>query len=438
MNLFRLALANLRTKFLSTLLSVLLFTLGTGIISLLLQLGGQFERSVLRHVEGIQLVVGAKGAPTQLILSSVFHLDAPTGNIKLSDAAFLSKNPFVAKVIPVSLGDSYKGIRIVGTDTSWLDLYEAKVAEGRRWQAPLEVVIGAETALRTGLRVGGQFAGSHGLEETELLHDDQLYTVTGILAPTGTVADRLILTATESIWAVHAGHDHGTEAVQDSLTEGHDHSAHEHEHDHDHAHEHEDHAHHDHDAHDEHEAHTEDREVTALLVQYKSPKAGLTIPNMVNKTPHLQAAVPTYELARIFSLLGVGTDLLGYLAWVIMGISGLSVFISLYQSLEDRRYEVALMRVLGASRARVLVSVLLEGQVVAVVGCLAGLLLAHSLTWLISRSAADSWQMALGNGTMAEGEGWLLLFAIVAGLLAALVPAIQAYRLDISQTLAEN
>ncbi len=151
-------------------------------------------------------MVGAKGSPLQLILSTVFHADVPTGNIDLAQAQAIARNPMIASAIPLALGDSYRGHRIVGTETSYLDLYGAKLAQGALFADEMEAVVGAEVARRHGLAVGASLTGAHGLAAAGPAHEAHPYRVVGILAPSGTVVDRLVLTSVESVWHVHEEH----------------------------------------------------------------------------------------------------------------------------------------------------------------------------------------------------------------------------------------
>ena len=148
MNLLQLSWKNLTFKPLSMLLSVVLFALGVGLISLLFLLNNQLEKNFEKNLAGVDLVVGAKGSPLQLILSSMYHIDAPTGNITLKEARpFLNpKHPLIKQAIPLSMGDSYRAYRIVGTTPEILEFYEAEVAEGKIWKSNFEVTIGASFA----------------------------------------------------------------------------------------------------------------------------------------------------------------------------------------------------------------------------------------------------------------------------------------------------
>lgn len=200
------AFAYIREKKLSAALNVLLLALGVGTIIALLLILSQAEDRMERDAAGVDLVIGAKGSPMQLILSTVFHVDIPTGNVSMSEAGLIIAEPAVKRAIPLALGDSYKSFRIVGTNPDYIDLYRGKFVAGRLWDKPLEAVIGHDVARATGLTLNAKFAGAHGLNDSSgQAHDQHPYTVVGVLAPTGSVLDRLVLTSVASVWEVH-GH----------------------------------------------------------------------------------------------------------------------------------------------------------------------------------------------------------------------------------------
>lgn len=403
MNVATITLAYLRARPLATALNVLLLGLGVATITVLLLATRQFEDRMMRDAQGIDLVVGAKGSPLQIILSSIYQLDVPTGNIPHAAVAALAKHRAVKQVIPLALGDSYRGFRIVGTTQEYLELYRAGVATGASFAKPLDAVLGAEVAAATGLAIGATFPGSHGLAAGGDDHDGQPYRVVGILARTGSVIDRVIVTGVESVWAVHSAHHGPGEA-----------------------------------AHEAEPLRDEDKEYTALLVRYASPLGAAIVPRYVNAGSQLQAASPAYETARLFSIVGIGVDVLRAFALVLILAAGLSVFIGLYNALEERRYDLAVMRTLGASRARVMSLLLSEGVLLALAGGLLGIAAGHMATEVLGRALA-----AAGRGTMSgwiflEEEAWLLAFALITGFVAAALPAWRAWRADIAATLARG
>ena len=162
MNLLTLSWNYIKNKPLNTVLSILLTVFGTGTITVLMLLSRQLDDKLRKDAEGIDLVVGAKGSPVQLILCNIFHIDNPTGNIKLKDAQFVMKNRMVKKAIPLALGDNYEGYRILGTTHDYASQYKMELSEGKLWEKPMEVTLGYEVARRSKLNIGDTFAGSHG------------------------------------------------------------------------------------------------------------------------------------------------------------------------------------------------------------------------------------------------------------------------------------
>ena len=433
MNLLQLSWKNLTNKPLSMTLSLVLFALGVGLISLLLVLNHQLQEKFEKNLAGIHLVVGAKGSPLQLILSSMYHIDSPTGNISIQAAKpFLrTGHPIIDKAVPLSLGDNYRGYRIVGTEPSLLEMYDAAVGEGRLWEKTMEVVIGATVAKELGLELGAAFQSTHGFDRNEdLVHGDAAaFIVTGILAPTGSVADQLILTSTQSVWVVHDDHDHGPAAFEED----------EDEHEHDEAHEHE----HEHGASgydlSKPLVEYEDKDITALLIRFKGHNIqALNMQRNINENTDMQAATPAIEINRLYELMGTGTKALRWLAIIIIAVSGLSIFISLYSSLQDRRYELALMRVMGASPGTLFSLIILEGLLLAVMGYLLGMALSHAGMEILAAQMKDAYRYTFSGTVFLREEAYLLVGSLIIGLVAAILPAVQASKTEISSTLAEG
>ncbi len=378
-------------------LNLLLLSLGLGAITFLLLVGHQLNKAFDRDLAGIDLVVGAKGSPMQLILSGVFHIDVPPGNVPLKAIRDLEKNPLIASAIPISLGDNLRGFRIVGTSHAYISHYNATFADGRLWDAPLQVVVGATVAKKLGLVMGNTFAGTHGLGGGGHVHGDSMYVVTGILAPSGSVLDRLILTDTASVWKVHEDFT----AVDD----------------------------------DDRKVMEEEREITMALIQYKTPLAAMSLPRLINTTTEMQAASPALEISRLLNMLGLGTDVLRAFAGVLLLTAGLSVFIALWSALRERRADLALLRMLGASPAKVALLLLTEGLWLGVLASILGVLLGQAF------AAALAWLLQLDNSLLIGGMVWPLELWVVPGLalfvslVSALLPALGAYRVSVLELL---
>ena len=404
-----LAVAYLRDRALTTLLNVLLLALAVATLAILLLFSSQIGNRFERDAAGVELVVGAKGSPLQLILSSLYQVDAPTGNIPLESLALLRGNRAVAQAIPLALGDQFMGFRIVGTEPAYAELYGAGIADGRMFADHQEAVIGAEVARATGMRLGQRFVGSHGLAEGGTGHDHAPFMAVGILQPTGTVIDRLVLVDVPSVWDAH-GIPHEEEAATD------------------------------HAAHDGHEAHAGEGgmvpEITAILVKYRSAFGAVSVPGTINRQTDLQAAVPAVETARLLGLLGAGVDGARIFAWLLAATGGLSIFVALLQAANAREGELALLRVMGASRMQLFGTIVIEALLIAVAGCAIGLAVGHGVLALATGSFDTLREVGISAWLFHPGELAIVAAVLGIALLAALIPATRVARTDLAVTLA--
>ena len=375
LNWLYIAWRNVGIKKLQTALSLVLLAFGVALVSLLMLSEKQLSDTFDRNIEDIDLVLGAKGSQLQLILANVYHVDAPTGNIRLADAEKVIRHPYIAEGIPLAYGDNYRGYRIVGSTDAYTAHYGGTLAEGRKFEASFEVVVGAKVAEVTGLKVGDEFFSAHGLQDETDVHTDKVFRVVGRLKPSGTVLDQLLHCTVSTIWEVHEGHG---EAVA-----------------------------------------PEDREITAVLLKKRNP------------------ALPSIEINRLTQNFGIGMNTLRAIALLIMLISFASIFISVYDNLLARRYELALMRTMGGSRGGLFLLLLLEGGLLSTGGSLLGLVLSRLGLVALAQLVEDKFRYDWGNiGVMPE-ELVLVGLAIFVGLIAAAIPGISAVRIDTSRTLSE-
>jgi putative ABC transport system permease protein len=399
-------------------LNVLLLGLGLASITFLTLVGDQLARAFDRDLAGIDVVVGAKGSPMQLILSGVLHLDVPPGNVPLAQVEALRQNPMIARVIPISLGDNVAGYRIVGTSPDYLLHYKAQLVQGRMWDRPMQVVLGATVAHQLKLQPGQTFTGAHGLGAGGHSHGDMTYSVVGVLAAQGGVLDQLILTDTASVWQVHE--DHAVVAGAHPAEE--DDPAGEHGH---------------HDATEAIVTSQTGREITMALMTYKTPMAALSFPRYVNTQTGMQAAAPALEIARLLKMLGIGTDVLRAFAAILLLTAGLSVFIALWSAVRERRADLALLRMLGAPAIKVGTLLLLEALWLGVLATLLGLLLGQAF------AAGLAWALALDNSLLVGGMQWPFSLWLVPCLslgvaaISALLPMLEAYRVSVLELLQQ-
>ena len=413
MNIVKLSWKNIISSPLNTALSLLLMTLGVGIISLIFLLNNQIKQQLQSNLKGIDAVVGSKGSPLQLILSSVYHIDNPTGNIPYKEAVKIENNPLVEQTIPLSFGDSYNGVRIVGTTRQYLDLYEAELSKGRLWEKSLEVTVGSGVAKAHKIKIGDTLYGSHGLVEGGHVHDDYPYSVVGILKPTLSVIDQLILTNTESVWLVHNHQKVTHEEVNDknnnklssekssTLDISHD------------------------------------EMITSLLIKFKSPIGIIQVPRKINETTNLQAAMPALEISRLTRLLGFGVQTINTIALIIIIVSGLSIFISLYNSLKKRRFDLALMRVHGATRLQLVQLVIQEGLILSFIGTIFGLLISRTIIFVLTLVLSEH-ALGIFEYELLVQELWLFPLAVFVGLLASIIPTISTYNINIPKLLSNE
>jgi len=408
MNLVKISGQYLLHRPLTSLVNILLFALGIAIIILLEMGSRQMQESIQSQTKRIDLVIGAKGSPLQLILANIFHVDYPTGNIDLIQAENSVKNRLVQEAIPLASGDSHQGFRIIGTTHQYLSWYNASLDAGTPWEKPMEAVIGKTVADQLGLKTGSEFTSTHGLTQMGAHHDEHKMKVVGVLEQTGGVLDRLILTSVRTVWKLHEKEGQELEKSDDFpigfLGVPLDST----------------------------------KEITAVLVKFSSPMGVVQMPRYINEQTPFQAASPAFESTRLFGLLDQVNAFARILAISIVVVAFLSIFLSMVQALRNREYDLAIMRTLGAGRAKVLILLLLESALIAVLGSLVGILLAHTSIGIIALFYPGTLAGGLSPFKLYSFEVLVIAFSLVLGCLAALLPAIQAYRMDISKILARD
>ncbi|MCB9310797.1 MAG: ABC transporter permease [Lewinellaceae bacterium] len=448
MRIISLAWRNIITKPLNLFLTVTLFSLCIGLMTFMLLFNTQLKEKFDKNLANIDVVVGAKGSPLQMILCSMFHIDNPTGNITIKEATPLLRkgHPLIEWAVPLSLGDSYKSYRIVGTNSSFLDVYDAELIDGHLWENDFETTIGYGVAQDLGLHIGDTFVSSHGfVDDEDLAHDHAPFKIVGILKPTGSVIDQLILTTSATIWHVHEHEGDENESTHADTTEVSTHQTD--------AHHEEMHGH----SQDENSPTTlsagtinqnnneglllhPDEDITSILIKYKNKTSfqSLNFARNINENTSMQAASPAIEMNRLYSMIGVGADALKALAILIGLVSALSIFVTLLRSMKERKYELSILRVLGGSRLRIFSLIMYEGIIIAVIGFIVGTVIAHLGMEVMAHYLKQDFRYSFTGWRWLTEEWMILLISIEIGLISAFIPALQAAKTDINKTLSEK
>jgi putative ABC transport system permease protein len=381
--------AYLRAEPLAFSLAVLLCTLGMTTAICVLWLPPTLINHATVQAKGIDLIVGAKGSALQNTLAGVYHFDVPNGNIRLAELTQLAKHPMLRRVIPISLGDSVGGARIVGASPDFYELYDAKPSSGILPVAPMEASVGASAAAQLKLALGDRFVGSHGLAEGGDTHEEHVYTVVGILAPTGRVIDHLVVTPLESVWATHASH-----------------------------------------------AASNEPEATFGLVQFRGPIAMASLPRFINSQTNMQAASPAAESARLLANFGWVASIIQVFAVALIFTSMLALLAAVMQSLERHKTDVALLRAMGVKRLSIQKVLLGESLLVILMAAIATVALSVACMLWLSTVALPGIAVnpMLGAAYMAGVVGVALLLGVL-----ATIPGIRrAFRLDIATQLSRS
>ncbi len=502
MSLWKIAWRSIEQRALSSILTGLSLALGVTLVVAVVVAHGVVDRSFQTGASlGYNMIIGAKGGDLQMVLNTVYYLSRPVENIpytyykeflpasKRKDGQKGRFADYVERAVPVCMGDSFEGFRVVGTTP---EMFDFQYGQGKKYEFAAGdrfkednfwgAVVGSYVARQTGVKVGSKFQITHGVEAGHK-HDEQ-FEVAGILAPTGTPNDRAVFVNMEGFYLIGgherpeemAGDAHGPMPVHAAGTtaglsssadvgghallgkpavapEDHDHDAdHDHEHaDHDADHDHD----HDHDGHDEHGDHDEhehhhhgplpesQREVTAILLLTSSfggdrgPSA-MYLVKPINKDNMARAVAPMREITGLFDIIvGPIQTLLLVLAVLIVIVSGIGIMVSIYNSMSDRRHDIAVMRALGARRSTVMTTVLLESILLSLGGGLLGWLLGHAMIGAISPWIEAETGVMIGFLQFVPKYELILIPGLI--LLASLVgflPALAAYRTDVAKSLS--
>jgi len=439
MSLWKIAWRSIQQRALASSLTALSMALGVALVVAVIVIHGVIEQSFRRGAQGYDLIVGAKGSPLELVLSTVYYLGKPPATVpysvydELVNGTDFSSDVEIA--IPLCLGDNFKGFRVIGTipdmfdRLEYLDGRKYEFAQGRNFRsdAPFEAVIGATAARKTGLTVGEKFKPVHG-SAAERGEEHSPFDVVGVLARTGTPNDRAIFVNMEGFYHLHTTSpeeaDTGRAKPGGEKKEAHGSGGHAP-------------AAHDHDA-----IPDEKKQLTAVLVGVNPNMIAtrrVALPKLISKTLDVQTVPPSEQIDRLLvGIVGNIQWILLILAVMIVIVAGIGIMVSIYNSMSDRRHEIAIIRALGARRTTVMVVVLLESILLALGGGAIGLLLGHGLTGVLAPLIADQTGVSVNPLQFQLSELILIPGLIVLASMVGYLPAVVAYRTDVAQSLVSS
>ncbi len=392
-------------------------TLAAVALSSLLLLGVERLRADLRasfatSVSGVDLIVGARGSPVQLMLYSVFRMGEVTQNMSWASAQWLAQLPAVAWTVPVSLGDSHRGYPVLGTTAAYFDHFRygdrrsLALASGRRFEALYEAVLGAEVAERLGYGLGQEVTLAHGSGEGPgLEHGDKPFKVVGILARTGTPVDRTVHISLESLEALHLDWVGGAPipglAIPPQLARKFD---------------------------------LTPKSVTAVLVGLESRAAVFGVQREVNshREEALMAVLPGVALDELWQLVALAERYARLVSMLVVAVGLTGLVAVVLASLNERRRELAILRSVGARPGEIFALLALEGGAVAALGAIAGAVLVSLAVLLLAPWLQAHYGLAVSGGLPSADQWRLLAGIIVVGVIASLIPGWRAYRLSLA------
>ncbi|MBL8876321.1 MAG: FtsX-like permease family protein [Phycisphaerae bacterium] len=433
---------SLSARKLSTVFTSLSVAVAVALMLVLLMMRESGRAAFERGSGNMHMLLSGDSDPLTGILNSVYLAAPPRRALEHAKVEELAAKPFWAFFIPTQIGDSYRGLPVFATTGDFFSRFQPGENEqwsfkaGRAFEKNFEVVLGSRAAQETGLKIGDKIALTHGMPQPRSgnedkgdqpaphVHDEYKFEVVGILEPTGGAHDRAIITSITSAWILHA-HDRREKAE-------HDHDQADHDHDHEHAQE---------TMTTEADLTDADKKVTGIyarVVSRPGSNASALIPvvfEQMRSDKSITVAQPAQEINKLFAIVGSVDQILIAMAAVVAASSGISILLALYNSMEQRRRQIAVLRVLGASAGRIFRLVLAESLVLGAIGAAAGV----AIAWIGLRIVASEMKSRLGL-VIEPAISWQLALGVVSGALllagvAGLLPAIVAYRTSVAKNL---
>ena len=438
---------SLKSRWLNSSLSIFLTAFGLAIAIIINQFSYHFDNRLKNDGKNIDIVIGAKGSPLQLVLSTVYHIDIPTGNISYNKAKKYLNSPQIEYSIPLALGDNWNGYRIVGTNYDYIKHYKGKLIDGREWNKNFEIVAGSSVKIE----INDEIKGAHGLIDTGLVHSDEKYKVVGVLKPTGTVIDRLLFTSLNSVLEIHNLHqldekDHHKHHNEESIKDHNEESIKDHHERHkEESIKKDNHYIDDHSKNDQKHKHAQkkttdvfdEQNITAFLIKTNNPIANINLPRLINKESSIQAANPAFEITRLSSMLGIGSKGFKFLSIILIIIAALSVFSGLAGNLENRLKDLAVLRAIGYTKQRIFKIITLEGGIITLTGIIVGISISL-ISFNILATSITPLSMTKISFTLTKDFFLIVLLVLLSGIFAAVFPAYRGSKISVAKQLSEN
>jgi putative ABC transport system permease protein len=410
------AVAKLAWKSLMNRKATAILTIMTVAISVVLLLGverirTQAKDSFANTISGTDLIVGGRSGQVNLLLYSVFRIGNATNNIDWKSYEEFANHSAVDWAIPISLGDSHKGFRVMGTNQSYFEHYKygnkqpLKLSEGREFNGLFETVLGSDVAKQLGYKIGSEIIIAHGISDVGFSrHDNLPFKVVGILAPTGTPVDKTVHVSLEAIEAIHVGWESGARlgpTPSANALKSRD---------------------------------FQPKQITAMLVGLKSRIQTFALQRQINTYPKepLSAIMPGVALHELWGMMSVAEQALMAVSGFVVVAGLLGMLSSLLTSLQERRREMAILRAMGARPKHVFSLLISEASLLTFAGIVTGLVGLYSMLALLQPIIQQSYGIHLTLTALSPYEWMLLGFVQCAGIVIGFIPAFRAYRQSLS------
>ncbi|MGF1553502.1 MAG: ABC transporter permease [Paracoccaceae bacterium] len=408
--LLRLAVRSLANRWITVALTVFATALSVGLFLGVEKMRTGARESFADTVSGVDLIVGARSGSVQLLLYSVFRIGNATNNITWETYEDLRGMPAVDWIVPLSLGDSHRGFRVLGTTGEYFDRYRFRGGRalafdaGERFDDVFDAVLGASVAEELGYALGDEIVVAHGLASFSL-HDDKPFRVAGILAPTGTPVDRTVHVSLEGIEAIHVDWQGGARIpgaeVSAAEVRGMD---------------------------------LEPQAITAAMIGVTSRLAVFRLQRASNEYPEepLLAVLPGVALQELWSLVGVAETALAGVSGMVVATALLGMAAMILAGLGERRREMAILRAVGARPRTVVGMLVLEAALISAAGAALGLIAVYAGLVLAQPWLDAAYGLYIPIAPPGSRELAILAAIVGAGTAIGLVPALRAYRLSLA------